>query len=117
MTPWAMRSQPPRIHIHSCAGTEAGSQLVPEPACGDGAVEVSASMCIPAMEGSWAEARGIRITSASRVMTHLLTGELFPGGLFPDERSVSELFTDAAGTSTFQSSGCFRAPGVPPAKK
>src|SRR5258707_11915064 len=31
-----MNSQPPRINIHSRAGTDAGSHPVPDPACGEG---------------------------------------------------------------------------------
>src|SRR5579864_3919228 len=36
MTPCAINSHPPRIHIHSCPCTEAGCDAVPDPSCGDG---------------------------------------------------------------------------------
>src|SRR5271154_2526224 len=79
MTPCAISSQPPRIRIHACSGTEAGSHAVPDPACGEGNCEVSwasigicIGICIPLMEVSCAEAghRNIATITKSMAVIH-----------------------------------------------
>src|SRR5579863_3702433 len=77
MTPCAITSQPPGIHIHSCPGTDAGSHAVPDPACGEGNCEaafasVDMFICIPPcmsrMESSCAEAVDTTETTTSKDM-------------------------------------------------
>src|SRR5271163_1705820 len=59
MTPCAISSHPLRISIHSCSGTEAGSQAVPDPSCGEGNCKAECCpicMFIPLMDVSCADA-------------------------------------------------------------
>src|SRR5690349_11415556 len=81
MTPCAITSQPPRIHIHSFAGTEAGCHPVPDPACGDGnTTAAGASICIPAMEAS--------CSCATRDVTDITIRNSVPANFFSTTTSI-----------------------------
>src|SRR5208283_5911016 len=87
MTPCAISSQPPRISIQACSGTDAGSQAVPEPSCGEGncgdsilSIDIGIlfreeSCANPALESAQSRAEEIKIKHKKTLATTTSSGK------------------------------------------
>src|SRR4029077_15611394 len=100
-----MSSHPPCMNIHSWAGTEAGCQAVPEPACGEGKAEFSGiPLCMPNIE-SWS---GLEVAATpdgcSCASCAVLNGDpvaikIKQKNIFFTERPLHSLWPRECGTS------------------